>query len=373
MTPEPGVDAGAGAADGVDAGLGAGSGAGAGSDGNRSRLVVAGLAALLLSGVALCALVHLRMPWVAGDYLAGWGIRGRALARTGDLLSLARVSLPGPAGAYPPLWPLVLAGFARLTGGYDELNLTLLFPLLCLLAALFACQATAAPLPGRLLAGAAVALLPYYRTPVYGGYAEALLVVFLLAAFSEVDRLESDRWAIWRMSLFLVLATLTKREGFLVALFFAFALAFARRFRDASVAGLATIGLGFLPWGVFFRIAKVPLERDDFRLAAFDLSKLGLVGGYLLEHVLLPKGLWLLGAVAILALSPVTRRRRRAVLLSVASYAAILFVSMAFTLQPAVWHVHWSWDRLVLVPIVFLIPVLAECVSEQLSPPSEPA
>jgi len=337
------------------------------------RATILTLALLLLAGVLLCALVHLRMPWIAGDYLASWGVRARGLARTGDLLSLSRMTLPGPAGAYPPLWPLLLAGVARLTGGYDELRLTALFPLLCLLAALFAIQSTSAPLPGRLLAGAAVALLPFYRTPLYGGYAEALLVVFLLAAFSEVDRLATDRIAVLRMSAFLVLATLTKREGFLVALFFVAALAFARRFREAAVAGAATVILGVFPWSLFFHLAKIPLGRDDFQLAAFDLAKLGLVGGYLLEHVLVPKGLWLAGAIAILAFSPVTRRRRRAVLLSALAYVALLFLSMAFTLQPPVWHAQWSWDRLVLVPIVFLIPVLAECVSEQFSPPSEPA
>jgi hypothetical protein len=117
-------------------------------------------------GVFLAGIVALRQPLGSGDYVAIWGLKARALSRSGDLTALFRVD---PAGAfshpeYPPLWPALLALTSRvLAGRYDDLAAGLLWPLLALAAALLAARATEGPSWAKAAAAAALALLPYWR------------------------------------------------------------------------------------------------------------------------------------------------------------------------------------------------------------------
>ena len=88
------------------------------------RRAFAALALLLLAaGFASASFLAIRQPLSLGDYLAVWGLKARAIHFSGELSSVFRVD---PAGEfshpeYPPLWPLLLAGAARLLGRYDEL------------------------------------------------------------------------------------------------------------------------------------------------------------------------------------------------------------------------------------------------------------
>jgi hypothetical protein len=236
-------------------------------------------------------------------------------------------------------------------------------------------RATRGAVEVRLLAGATVALLPYYRTDLYRGYAEALLLVFVLAALGERDGLETSTSARARFVLFLALAAATKQEGLVVASICVLIFVVARRFRLASLLAAAT-ALAVVPWAVFVRWHADPFWRADFSVAAFGIGKLGPAAAFLLREALVPNAGWVLGAVLLVGLAPATRRKRRPEILGVAAYLSVLFASMAFTTWDPAWHLKWSWDRLVLVGVVVLIPVLAESVAEAFSPapsPSSPA
>jgi hypothetical protein len=340
--------------------------------GARARSLLFG--ALLAFGILGVALVALRQPAGGGDYVAIWGLKARAIARAGSLSALFRVDPAGLAShpEYPPLWPLTLASFSSVTGRYDDLVVTLLWPILALVASLLAMRATSAERPERILAGAAIALLPYFQTPAYVGYAEALLVVLLLAALAETDRLESPA-ATLRLALFLSLATLTKNEGLLAASVFIVILVAARRIRTAAVASGAVLLVGVLPFALYRRSQEAPLVLADFSAASFHPEKIILAARALTAEALIPHFSWLFGAALLLLLAPATRRRRSPILIGALFYAAALFLSFAFSSRNVAWHIRWTWDRLALVPIALLIPVLVEAASESISLPAKPA
>ena len=326
----------------------------------------------LLTAVAVLslALVAVRQPFGPGDYVAIWGLKARALERSGDVAALFRVD---PSGAfshpeYPPLWPALLAAFSRLFGGrYDDLVVTPLWPVLALAAAFLAARATDAPPWGRALAAASVALLPYWKTDL--GYAEGLLGVLLLAALGEVPRLASSRFAPLRLALFLTLAAWTKQEGAVAALVFLAALAASGKWRIAGRALASVVLLGVLPWLVVLGRLGPGLARADFDPLRFSLAKLVTAAGALGREAFLPRVPWLVGAAILLALAPRTLRRRRGALAAVVAYAALLFLSFGFSTRDPAWLVSWSWDRLAFVMAVVLVPVLAEAVAEPFTGP----
>ena len=335
-----------------------------------SRGATTALWLLTAAAVLSVALVAVRQPFGPGDYVAIWGLKARALERSGDVAALFRVD---PAGAsshpeYPPLWPALLAAFSRLFGGrYDDLVVTPLWPVLALAAALLAARAAEAPPSGRALAAAAVALLPYWRVDL--GYAEGLLAVLLLAALGEVPRLASSRFAAPRLALFLTLAAWTKQEGALAALVFVAAVAASGKRRDAARIALSVVLLGVLPWLVVLVRLGPGLARADFDPLGFSFAKLAAAGGALGREALLPGLPWLAGAAILLALAPRTLRRRRGTLAAVAVWAALLYLSFGFAVRDPGWLVSWSWDRLVFVMAVALVPVLAEAVAEPFAEP----
>ncbi len=333
-------------------------------------LLTAALGLLTVAALLSVALVAVRQPFGPGDYVAIWGLKARALERSGDVAALFRVD---PAGAsshpeYPPLWPALLAAWGRVAGGYDDLVVTPLWPVLALAASLLAARATAAPPWGRALAAAVVALLPYWRLDL--GYAEGLLAVLLLAALGEVPRLSSSRFAPLRLALFLTLAAWTKQEGALAAALFAAALAASGRRRDAGRILAAVVLLGILPWLLVLGRLGPGLGRADFDPLGFSFAKLAAAGGALGREALRPGLPWLAGAALLLALAPGTWRRRRGMLAAVFAYAVLLFVSFGFTTRDPAWLVAWSWDRLAFVMAAVLVPVLAEAVTEPFAEPS---
>ena len=333
---------------------------------SASRLVGAAALILLVLGVFTAGVFAMREPFALNDYTAIWGLKARALHRSGSLASLFRVD---PAGAfshpeYPPLWPLLLTVATRARLPYDDLVATPLWPLLALAASLLAVRAAlkgnVAP-PFALLAGAAVSLLPYWRT--YPGYAEGLLLVFMLAAAGESGRAGEEAGATARLSIFLTLAAWTKPEGLVAALAAVAILALARRFRAALLVGLSVLLFAALPWALVVRsLAPQPLPTA-FALSAFSLAKAAAALAALAAEAAPAAGL-ALAAAGILALAPRTLRRRRLVLAWAALYSAILLGSFAFSRFDPAWHVRWSWDRILVVPLAVLIPALAEALAE---------
>ncbi len=334
----------------------------------NARLVAGWVAlALLAFGFLTATLIAVRQPLGHGDYIAIWGLKARALYRSGELASVFRVD---PAGdfshpEYPPLWPLTLAGAARLVGRFDELELSLLRPLLLAIAVALAFRATSAPWPLRLLAAAALSLLPYFRTPLYVGYSEALLLVFVLGAFSEL-RLggPADIAGRLRFEACWILAGWTKLEGLVMAAGFAAALIATRRRRLGFETLAAVSAFSFLPWYLLRHALQTQEPRATFALSAASLGKLLEAASAVFRVALVPNLAWVLGAACVLALAASTRRRRRAELIALGLFLSAMLLSFGFSRLDVEWHVVWSWDRLGLIPVACLIPILMEAVSE---------
>ncbi len=328
------------------------------------RLAAAALVTLALAGVLACALVALRQPASGGDYAAIWGLKARALARSGSLSAVVRVDPTSLAShpEYPPLWPVLLALFSSPAGRYDDLVVTLLWPLLCAASALLCFRATRAATPWRALAASVVALLPFWRVPLTVGYADALLVVLLLAALVSVD---TPREGPALFGLFF-LAALTKQEGTLAALVAVLLVAVSRRTRSAAL-GLAGALLGAVPWALWVS-AKLPSPpHRDFALAGFDPAKIA-AALRALAHEAGPGALaWIAGAALLLALAPATLRRRRGLLAAALLYAGALVLLFGFSVRDLAWHVRFTWERLALVPIALVVPALCEAASEALT------
>lgn len=331
----------------------------------KRRLLAAAAALLLALGFASATFLAVRQPLSLGDYLAVWGLKARALHASGELSAVFRVD---PAGdfshpEYPPLWPLVLAGTAKLLGRYDELLLTLLRPLLLAAAAALTYARTRAPLPWRLLAAAALTLLPNFQTATYTGYAEALLLVFVLAALFLLESPSPTPFTPAAAGVLLALASLTKQEGVLVLLVVTGFLAAARRPRDAAIAGGLGIGLGVLPWSLY-RAAHGVSGLADFGLDAFrpaqPLRALAALG----EVALLPALPWILGSALLFALAPGVWRDRRTLCLGAGAFSGLILASFAFARPDVEWLVAWTWDRLALLPVAALLPALLEAAAE---------
>jgi hypothetical protein len=336
---------------------------------------VAGIAAAIVAGVGLltCALVSFMGPLGGDDWLAIWGLKARALYRTGELASVLR---PDPDGEfshpeYPLLWPIALAAAARLSGGLDDRLVGAVWTLLCGLGAALAFRATRAPLPFRLACAAFVACLPYYHRPRYVGFAEPLLLLWLLAALAESDRLARGRGPLARFALFLALAAGTKNEGAVAALAATAALALGGWRRAALAAAGFVLLAGVLPWRLLLPQSQEALA--DFALGAFDLSHVAVVLGVLLHEAMLPNAAWLLGAALLAAVGWPALARRRGVLVALAIHLALLLASFAFTVHDPTWHAQYTWRRLLFVPIAVLAPVLAECAACAVAAGSAPA
>ncbi len=331
-----------------------------------SRLVLAAAALLLGLGVLTAAVVAMREPFALNDYAAIWGLKARALSRSLSLDSLFRVD---PDGAfshpeYPPLWPLLLAAASGAMRRYDDLGVTPLWPILTLSASLLAVRAARSmrvAAPFALLAGAAVSLLPYWRR--YPGYAEGLLVVFVLGALAQMRRFDEEPGAGVRIAIFLTLAAWTKPEGLVAALAAAAVLVFARRTRAALLVALSAVLFAAAPWALVVSRLAPKRPPTAFALSSFSVASLaGALGALASEAA--PHAGWAAAAALLLALAPATRRACQPVLAWCSLYAAALTGSFAFTRLSPAWHVRWSWDRLAFIPVAVLLPVLAEALAE---------
>jgi hypothetical protein len=331
--------------------------------GTRRILLV--LAVLLLAvGIASAAIVAMREPFSLGDYASIYGLKARALFRSGSLASLFRIDPEGEFShpEYPPLWPLVLASFSGLSGRYDDLAVTPLWPILVILSAVLAIRATrGCGTSFRVVAGAAAALLPYWRRNP--GYAEGLFVVFVLAALGEADAPEKDRWAPVRLAFFLTLAAWTKAEGVIAALAAAAVLLAARRVRTGGLVILSVVLLSVLPWALLVSLLAPHAPPTAFSFAQFSASKVVAAVRELIVEAG-PGAGWLAGALLLLVLAPETRRRRSGILAACGLYSVAICGSFGFTRIDAAYYMYWAWDRLVFIPAAVLLPTLAEALAE---------
>jgi hypothetical protein len=229
------------------------------------------LVAAAAAGVILFGLRAMTEPMWSNDFLAIWGLKGKAIFASGGLPAwlfdsdLAGFSHP----EYPLGLPLVYAGLARVLGRWDDHAMALLFPAIqvATLAVLFGWLARRGA--SRRIAFAACALLSLFE-PLFSGFLTGLAEVPLSAAMLLVgsamsDALdETDRGALRRLAVAAFLAGSLKNEGIFVAGVAAAAALVAGRGRARSlrVAGAGALG-AVAAWGLG-RMARGPAALRDF-------------------------------------------------------------------------------------------------------------
>jgi hypothetical protein len=306
------------------------------------------LGVLIFLGIALYALRALTEPMWSNDFVAIWGLKGKAIALSGGIPGWMRES-PGFAHPeYPLGLPFLYAGIAFLTGGWDDHAMALLFPLLQVATvgvALGWLRRRGVPPAAALLAAAILANFEPLYSAFLTGLAEVPLAFgALLFGTALADALDpAETGALRRLALAAAILAATKNEGlFLAAVACAVGLALGgrRRWRIAAAA-LPTALLVHL----LHRLWRGRLPLRDFDLGLFSLERLreSLATA---AAVLGPSGG--IGLALALALGLLGARRRDAlapVALAVCAAAAYLLLP-AFAVRGPEWMVHTTLARI---------------------------
>jgi hypothetical protein len=336
---------------------------------------------LLLAVAAAAVLVYTVMslaePMWSNDFVAIWGLKGKAIALSPDGRFPAWLSDPEIAGSshpeYPLGLPLLFAGLARLAGVWDDQALAFLYPLLLV--------ATLHVLHGWLrrrgvsptLALAAAALVALFE-PLYSGFLTGMAEVpvslaILLVGISLSDALDAtDPMATRRLAVASFLAASVKNEGLFVAVAAGGIALFSagdRRRRILLVAAATVPAVGPAVLGRVFRGAP-PLRDFDFGLLA--PGRWSELGGRLVRAIaedgrLAAGAIPVLVAVAILlACGRRTRWADRPLLLVLVALAAYLTLP-AFAVRGP----EWLADTTLARTAAALVPLAAAGLAGRLA------
>jgi hypothetical protein len=325
-------------------------------DARSPRAAASVLVVLLVAGVGLYAVRALTEPMWSNDFVAIWGLKGKAIFLSGGMPEWLR---RGPGFAHPeyPLGlPFLYAGVAFLTGRFDDHAAAILFPLfqVATLAVLVGwLRRRGAPAGAALLAGAVLANFEPLYSAFLTGLAEVPLALgALLFATALADAFDPRQaGALRRLALAAAILAATKNEGlFLAAAGCALGLLLggARRWRIAAAALptallvhlLHRLWRGALPLRDFdFGLFSAERLRDSLAAAA---SVVGPVGGM---------GLALVAALVALG----ARRRDGDAILALAACAAAAYLLLpAFAVRGPEWMIQTTLTRIgaALAPLV---------------------
>ena len=235
------------------------------------------LAAVAAAGVLLYLLRALTEPMWSNDFLAIWGLKGRAIFGAGFLPRW--LSDPAMAGwshpEYPLGLPLLYAGLASLLGRWDDHAMALVDPALCIatLAILFGWLVRRGVSRRTALAASAlVALCEPLYSAFLTGMAEVPVAAAVLALGTALsDAIDAmDRGAERRLAVASLLAASIKNEGlFLAAAAALLALAARRggprRWRTALLALVPALAARL---ATRLGMGAAPLRDFDFGLLA---------------------------------------------------------------------------------------------------------
>jgi hypothetical protein len=307
-----------------------------------SRATAATLVSLSVVGVTIFAAAALSEPMWSVDFLAIWGLKGKAiyaLAAVPEGLH-ADPALAFSHPEYPLGIPFLYAGLASLAGTWDDHAAAVLFPVLqgaTLLA--LAGWLHRRGVPRRVVLSAAAVLafdLPLYTASGVGLADIPLSFFALLLGASLSDAVDgTDSGALGRLALASALAVATKNEGlFLAASALVVGVAATpasrrRRRRDLALA----IGLPALALVVAHRLWRGPAALRDFDFGLLAPARWGELGSRIVEtashealHVLVPS---LVSAAALAALFALGRRTPWADrLLVLAACAAVAYCAL---------------------------------------------
>jgi hypothetical protein len=182
------------------------------------------LIAAVLAGVTLYALRALTEPMWSNDFLAIWGLKGKALAGSAGFPSWLRdASIAGFSHPeYPLGLPLLFASISALLGRWDDHAAALLYPAIQVATLLVLAGWLRRRGASHAVSISAAALLAWFE-PLYSAFLTGMAEVPLSAALlllgtALVDALdESDGGALRRLAAASLFAAALKNEGLFAA------------------------------------------------------------------------------------------------------------------------------------------------------------
>ncbi len=260
----------------------------------RVRPAHALLMLAIAAGVFLYAGRALIRPMWSIDFLAIWGMKGRAIFSAGSIPPW--LSDPGLAGfshpEYPLGLPLLYAGLAGLVGTWDDHAMALLFPAfqIATLAVLYGWLRRRGTSRGIALAG--TALLALFE-PLYSGFLTGmadvpLSLAMLLLGTSLSDAIDgTDTRALARLVVASLLASSLKNEGLFLSAAAAAVAVVSRgnpdtrgRVRVALAAALPAIALTAV-----VRVVRGAAPLRDFDFPLLSPSRFGELLGRIIETI----------------------------------------------------------------------------------------
>jgi hypothetical protein len=339
--------------------------------GLRLRWADAVLCVLLLSGLFVFALRAMTEPMWSNDFLAIWGLKGRAIFFARAIPSSLRLPEYGFSHPeYPLGLPLLYAGAAFLARRWDDQALALLFPAFqaATVLALFGwLRRRGASRTMSLAAAAVVALFQ----PLYSAFAAGMADVpfagaSLLFAAALSDALDqTDRGARRRLGMASLVAAAIKNEGLFLAAAGAVAALVWPSSRRRSTAASAVLPAAALVAAQRLALGRTGLRDFDF---AFLGSRIAEVPGRLAETLraaVATAGPAWLGLLAVLVLLLAGRRTPhgdRILALAAVLLAAYVLLPALAVLGPA-WLISTSLAR----TAAALAPMIAAGVTARLA------
>ncbi|HEV7427729.1 MAG TPA: hypothetical protein VGQ46_15305 [Thermoanaerobaculia bacterium] len=334
----------------------------------RPFKVNAGLVILaLLTGYALYATLA---PPPEYDYLTNWGFKAKAFfeVRGIDWHLLGRSIDRNVHPDYPLLLPLTYDFIAVLRNNWNDAHLGIVHVAFAA-ALLLVIHGSAMEETRSQLAAAfvAIALIPFAATP-WIGLAEGPFIAYATAALLLVRRGDMTVGAI-----LLGLAASTKNEGLTLIAAAAIGLLCAGRKRD--VVRLWPAVLIPMPWLIARSVQRLPTDiaADGMiaRIAEHVTHPAPLL--HALSSVSLGKPLyWIALAIGIAIASRTLLIREGFVLVALLIQFACYLGAYVATPFDVVWHVTWSWERLVahLTPALTYVVLIALIAPRGVSAPA---
>jgi len=322
--------------------------------------------AMLLLLFALVAIVGYALyatlaPPPEFDYLADWGLKARAFfeVRSIDWQFLGRAIPRDTHPDYPLLLPMTYDFIAILRNGWSDAFLGAVHVAFAV-ALLLVIHGTALKETRSRIAAAFItaALVPLAATP-WIGMAEGPFVAYATAALLLVRRGDVTFGAI-----LLGLAASTKNEGLTLIVAAAIGLACARRARE--VVRLWPAIVIPLPWLIIRSLHQLPTDIVTgsviSRVVAHLRNPRPLIDALAAASLGKPL-LWIALSVGIVIASRTLATRERFVLITL--FVQFVCYLGAYVASPydVVWHVTYSWERLV----AHLTPALVYVVLQALA------
>lgn len=316
---------------------------------NPRNFVVLLASAILLLGYSLYATAA---PPPEFDFLADWGAKGRVFFEAGtiDWGFLETASYRATHPDYPLLLPLLFDAVAVLRGGWSDDYLGLINAAFAVSTLLVVHEVTKD-------AFIVFAVVPLAAAP-WIGIAEGPFIAFATAALLLIRRGETSAGAVM-----LGLAAFTKNEGLALIVAVAIGLLIARRARE--IVRLWPAVAIAAPWLILRAMHDLPT----------DVAKGGVIER-VVTHLRDPQALatafaagspgkplfWIGVAVAVVIVARRLIAEERFILAAIVIQFAFYVAAYLATPHDVVWHVRWSWERLV----AHLTPALAVTLLSQL-------